>query len=78
MSAYRERLLGLLGKDDPFSVLAQTPRRAAALLERIGDRGLSRPYGPGKWTAREVFGHLADVEQALGFRVRRQSGRRET
>ena len=70
MNAYRERLLGLLGEDDPFAVLAQTPVRATALLERIGEKGLSRPFGPGKWTAREVLGHLADVEQAVGFRVR--------
>jgi hypothetical protein len=70
MSVYRERLLGLLGKDDPFAVLEETPIRAAVLLERIGENGLSRPFGPGKWTAREVLGHLADVEQAIGFRVR--------
>jgi hypothetical protein len=70
MNAYRERLLSLLGDDDPFEVMAQTPGRVAELLGRIGEEGLSRPFGPGKWTAREVFAHLADVEQGTGFRVR--------
>jgi hypothetical protein len=70
MNEYRERLLSLLGDDDPFDVLADTPSRVADLLARIGAEGLSRRFAPGKWTAREVFGHLADVEQGTGFRIR--------
>ncbi len=26
-------------------------------------------YAPGKWTVRETFGHLIDVERVFGFRV---------
>jgi len=70
MNAYRERLLGLLGPDDPIEVLSGTPRRLRDLLETIGPSGLDRPFGPGKWSARHVFSHLADVEQAIGFRIR--------
>ncbi len=70
MSAYRERLLGLLGSDDPFEVLAKTPRRVDELLAAIGAAGMERPHQPGKWTARQIVGHLADVEQGSGFRVR--------
>lgn len=70
MNEYRDRILGLLGPDDPFEVLSETPRLAAELLDRIGESGFSRPFAPGKWTAREIFAHLADAEQALGFRVR--------
>ena len=69
-NAYRERLLSLLGSDEPFAVLAETPRRLRGLLERIGPAGFDRAFGPGKWTARHVFGHLADVEQGTGFRIR--------
>ncbi len=70
MNEYRERLLSLLGGDDPFEVLAGTPARVVELLKRIGEDGLPRRFGDGKWSAREVFAHLADVEQATGFRVR--------
>jgi hypothetical protein len=70
MNAYRERLLGLLGRDDPMKVLSGTPKRLRELLETIGVSGLDRPFGPGKWSARHVFSHLADVEQAIGFRIR--------
>lgn len=70
MNAYRDRLLGLLGPDEPFEVLAATPARMRALADAIGQRGFERPFGPGKWTGRHVLGHLADVEQAIGFRIR--------
>jgi hypothetical protein len=70
MNEYRERLLSLLGNDDPFAVLADTPRLVVDLMGRIGEEGLSRQFAPGKWTAREVFAHLTDVEQGTGFRIR--------
>jgi len=70
MNAYRERLLGLLGRDDPFEVLSQTPGRMRDLLTKLAPDGLARPFGPGKWTGRHVFAHLADVEQGVGFRIR--------
>src|SRR5262252_8567174 len=70
MNAYRERLLSLLGNDDPIAVLADTPRRLRELLGRLDGDGLERTFGPDKWSARHVFSHLADVEQAIGFRIR--------
>jgi len=70
MNEYRERILGLLGNDDPFEVLEGTPERVASLVERMGEEGLGRRFAPGKWTGREVVGHLADVEIVVGFRVR--------
>lgn len=70
MNEYRERILGLLGRDSPFEVLEATPGKVTALVERLGEEGLARRFGPGKWTGREVVGHLADVEIGTGFRIR--------
>ncbi len=70
MNEYRERLLGLLGKDSPFEVLEATPARLASLVERMGEKGLGLRFAPGKWTGREVVAHLADVEIGTGFRIR--------
>ena len=61
------RILGLLGERDPLAVIAGTPGRLAALGPRLAPE---RSYGPGKWTAREIICHLADVELAEGFRLR--------
>ncbi|HKI58086.1 MAG TPA: DinB family protein [Trueperaceae bacterium] len=70
MNAYLQRILDTLGEHDPIEVLRATPQRLAALLEEMAPDGLERSYAPGKWDARHVFAHLADVELAMGFRLR--------
>ena len=67
--SYRERLLGLLGDRDTLEALEANAERVEAAARKLGDR-LSRSYGPGKWTGRQVLAHLADAEMATGFRVR--------
>lgn len=68
--SYRERLLGLLGDRDPVEALEANAGRVEAVARKLGEAGLSRSYGPGKWTGRQVLAHLADAEMATGFRVR--------
>ena len=70
MNAYRNRLLDLLGPDDPFEVLSRSPARVRKLFEQLGPDGLDRPFETGKWNGRQVLGHLADVEQSIGYRIR--------
>jgi len=70
MNEYRNRLLGLLGEEDYFAVLGTTPTLLVDVVGRIGEEKFSLPFAAGKWTAREVIAHLADVEQGTGFRVR--------
>ena len=67
---YTVRLLSYLGERDPLEVLSQTPGRLRALRQRIGVRGLEKSAAAGKWTSRQIFAHLADVEIAFGFRIR--------
>ena len=68
--SYRARLLGLLGERDPLEALEANAARVEAVARKLGEAGLSRSYGPGKWTGRQVLAHLADAEVATGFRVR--------
>lgn len=70
MHPYPARLLNLLGRQDPFVILEDTPRRLADLHQRIGPEGLEVAHGPGKWNARQIFAHLADAEIGVGFRIR--------
>jgi DinB superfamily len=69
-NAYRSRMLGLLGQMDPLSSLSTSVPRATAVFERLREKGMERSYAPGKWTAREIFCHLADAEIGTGFRIR--------
>jgi len=61
---------GYLGNSKPNEVIADTARRLAELVARLGADGMERTYAPGKWTAREVVCHLADTEIAFAFRLR--------
>ena len=68
--SYRDRILGLLGERNPVLSLPATAARVEALARRLGEAGLARSYGPGKWTGKQILAHLADAEVAIGFRVR--------
>lgn len=70
MDAYLQRILDTLGEHDPIEVLRATPQRLAGLLEAMTPGDLERSYSTGKWDARHLFAHLADVETAVGFRLR--------
>jgi DinB superfamily len=67
---YRERLLGLLGDRNPLEALEANSRRVESVARRLGDQGLSRSYGPGKWTGKQILAHLADAEIGIAFRIR--------
>lgn len=55
---------------DPMQLIPESPAKARAFAEKIGDKRLNEPLAPGKWSPRQVLCHLADVEIAFGFRLR--------
>ena len=59
-----------LGDRDPLPVIAASPQRLAAQLDRLGPDGMERPYAPGKWNTRQVLCHLADTELVLALDLR--------
>ena len=63
-------MLGLLGNKPFLSILEATPTKLQQHFERLGPQGLKKSYAPGKWTAGQIFCHLADAELATGFRSR--------
>jgi hypothetical protein len=71
MSDYVTRILGYVGDRSPVESLTESARDIETTVRAIDERSLFEiPYESGKWTAREVTCHLADVEIALGFRMR--------
>lgn len=59
-----------LGDLDPFKALGETPQKIRAAVERWTAQDFERSYAPGKWSARTILVHLAQMELALGTRVR--------
>ena len=71
MNSYVTRMLELLGDQDPILVLRWRPRtRLETLTRTFDDEDWARAYAPGKWDARHILAHLADVELGVGFRIR--------
>jgi hypothetical protein len=55
---------------NPRDVIASTPRELRRLADRIGRARITDAPAPGKWSARDIFCHLADCELVFGFRLR--------
>lgn len=70
MNPYIQRILSYLGDQDPISVLQQTPSKLERLLETLSPNDFETSYEEGKWTAREILAHMADVELLLSYRFR--------
>ena len=53
--------------DDAMTALRDTARETLALFGELPEERIT--YGPGKWTLKEVLGHLIDDERIFGYRV---------
>jgi hypothetical protein len=67
---YRRRLLGYLGKQNPFTVMAATTGKLKRLLQRCSRADLIWRRAPKKWNIAEIVAHLAEVEIVLAYRLR--------
>lgn len=44
--------------------------RLEKVVKKYDEKALSKRPEEGKWSAKEIIGHLADVESAYGYRIR--------
>ena len=65
--------IGIVSDTDDFGeLLRQQARETEALMSaEFGEEHASVRYGPDKWTAREVIGHVSDCERILVYRALR-------
>jgi DinB superfamily len=59
-----------LADKEATEVLTGTPTRLEALANLLGPERINYSLAPGKWSAREIFCHLADCEVVFAFRLR--------
>jgi hypothetical protein len=63
------RYLSLVPEQDIIAALADQHRATNAWLESLSPQWIDHRYAPGKWTLREVVGHVLDTERLFGFRL---------
>jgi hypothetical protein len=56
---------------DIVEILREQINVTCALIEKAGEGKAGFAYAPGKWTVREVIGHLADAERIFAYRALR-------
>lgn len=54
---------------DVLETLTTQLSDTTALIAEFGEGRADHRYGPGKWTVREVVGHIADTERVFAYRA---------
>jgi hypothetical protein len=68
---YYGRYITLVGGDDVVAALEDQPRETLALLSTLSEEQGDYRYAPGKWSVKEMLGHVIDTERVLTYRALR-------
>jgi uncharacterized damage-inducible protein DinB len=69
--SYQGRYIALVSDPDLVAALEKQLKSARALLDTISEEKAGHRYEPGKWSIREVVGHLVDTERVFAYRALR-------
>jgi uncharacterized damage-inducible protein DinB len=68
---YYERYISRVPDGDLVDGLRTQLGETLSLLRAISDDRASHRYAPGKWSIKEVVGHMSDVERIMAYRALR-------
>ena len=57
--------------DDLFAAMQATHRDTQALISSLSEEKLQHRYAEGKWTIKDIIGHLMDAERIFSYRALR-------
>ncbi len=72
-SPYYDRYISLVQGEDILNTLDQQRRETMTLLCGRNEEDGNFRYAPGKWSAKEVLGHVCDTERVFAYRAMRIS-----
>lgn len=68
---YYSRYVAHVPEGDILELLAAQITDTTALLRSAGEALAGHRYAPGKWSVREMVGHLSDTERIMAYRALR-------
>jgi uncharacterized damage-inducible protein DinB len=68
---YYEKYIRLVPAGDVVATLSSQVEETLALLSTLTDEEADQAYAPGKWTLKELVGHVADTERIFAYRLLR-------
>jgi hypothetical protein len=69
--AYYDRYVTLVPDGNLVDILLEQQLETIRMLRRVDDERGLHAYAPGKWTIKEVIGHLCDAERVFAYRALR-------
>jgi uncharacterized damage-inducible protein DinB len=66
---YYVRYIEQVPDGDVLETLERQLEETVALMDRVGESGAEHRYAPGKWSVKEVLGHLTDAERIFTYRA---------
>ena len=66
---YFQRYLDLVPEEDILTALESQMEVTSSLLRSVNEERANYRYAPGKWTIKQVVGHVGDTERILAFRA---------
>ena len=68
---YYERYISLVSTHDIVATLRQQVEDTRAFLRSLTEQQGDFRYAPGKWSVKEVLGHMSDTERIMSYRAMR-------
>ena len=68
---YYEKYVALVPSGDFLEILRDQRRELANLLSPLSEEQADFRYAPGKWSIKEVLGHVMDAERIFAYRLLR-------
>ncbi len=66
---YYDRYISLIGDDDIIEVLEEQRKKSEKFLKTFTEKQGNYSYADGKWTMKEVLGHVIDTEKIMAYRA---------
>ncbi len=66
---YAQADIDMVEGDDAVEVLLRLGKQMVTLFQELGEPNGNVTYAPGKWTVKQILGHLADDERIFAYRA---------